>query len=138
MSSAVSSYVKYTMDSRAVIAAVTVRFSRATTFSITARSEGAMTPAAAPALTVARMSSPVTLSVLSVASPNMRMIPDETISSTKTSGRKMMISTRMGRAQNMAMRSGLLSETRLGMRSEKITKASVTVMNEQKKPSRPA
>ena len=96
-------------------------------------SSGAMTPALAPASTVAITSSLVIWSWLLSGTRIMRMIALASTVRSQTSGLRSMMSVTIGPMQRTATFSGQLMATRFGMRSANITKRIVTSRNEQKK-----
>ena len=121
------------MFSRGVIAEGTSRLSSSNTFWITASSCGAITPAAVPAPTLARMSSEVIVSWRFVGIPSERMQASDKRSSTKTIGRSTRMMIRIGRTTRMAIASGRPMARRFGRRSAKMTKSEVASRNESAK-----
>ena len=117
------------------MAVVTGRFSRLNTFSITACSPGAMTPALPPAMTEARMSLVVILSRGLSGMPRSPISTLEIDSSSHTRGPRILLKTPIGRTQKMAFFSGLFIDRRFGKRSEKITKARVISRKEVTNPA---
>ena len=111
----------------------TRRLSRSITLVIALFSLGAITPAAAPASTVARMSSLVILSFVFVGTPIRFMMKPEMPESIHTSGLKIRIRSCMSATIFTATFSGRLIATRFGIRSAKMTKRSVTSTKEQAK-----